>query len=193
MIDKDRNIFIVGMMGAGKSAVGRLLAARLDRTFVDADHEIQARTGVSIATIFEVEGEDGFRKREEQVIDELSQRDGGIVLATGGGAVMSPLTRARLKQRGFTIYLQAKAHDLWLRTRHDRNRPLLACDDPKQRLEELLIARDPQYREVADLIVETGRPSMTRLVDTLAERLAEHDSSRSTAPSSSSSIVDRSA
>jgi shikimate kinase len=193
MIDKDRNIFIVGMMGAGKSAVGRLLAARLDRVFIDADHEIQARTGVSIATIFEVEGEDGFRKREEQVIDELSQRDGGIVLATGGGAVMSPLTRGRLKQRGFTIYLQAKAHDLWLRTRHDRTRPLLACDDPKQRLEGLLIARDPQYREVADLIVETGKPSMTRLVDTLIEQLAEHDGSRSAVPVSTSSVLKGSA
>ncbi len=162
------------MMGAGKSAVGRLLAARLERDFVDADHEIERRTGVSIATIFELEGEEGFRRREEEVIDELSQRAGGIVLATGGGALMSPLTRVRLKQRGFTVYLQARAHDLWLRTRHDRNRPLLACENPKQRLEELLRVRDPQYREVADLIVETGRPSMARLVDALADQLRDH-------------------
>jgi shikimate kinase len=171
VINKHDNIFIVGMMGAGKSAVGRLLAARLGRDFVDADHEIQERTGVSIAVIFEVEGEAGFRKREEQVIDELSQRDDGIVLATGGGAVMSALTRSRLKERGLTIYLQAKPHDLWLRTRHDRSRPLLDCVDPKQRIEELLAAREPQYREIADVIIETGRPSVTRLVEALAEQL----------------------
>lgn len=174
MIEQRENLFIVGMMGAGKSAVGRLLAVRLGREFIDADQEIQQRTGVTIATIFELEGEAGFRRREEQVIDELSQREGGIVLATGGGALTSPATRSRLKERGFTIYLQAKAHDLWQRTRHDRNRPLLACENPKQRLEELLQARDPLYREVADLIIETGRPSMTHLVDALADRLQDH-------------------
>ena len=162
------------MMGAGKSAVGRQLAARLGREFVDADHEIQARTGVSIPVIFEVEGEVGFRRREESVIDELSARD-GIVLATGGGAPVSALTRERLKQRGLTIYLHARAHDLWLRTRNDRNRPLLQCADPKQRLEDLLQARDPFYREVADLIVETGKPSVSRLVDALLHQLADHD------------------
>ncbi|MEO8935335.1 MAG: shikimate kinase [Burkholderiaceae bacterium] len=160
------NLFLVGMMGAGKSAVGRQLAARLDRAFVDTDHEIQARTGVSVAVIFEVEGEAGFRRREEQVIDELSLRE-GLVIATGGGAVLSALTRSRLKQRGTTIYLHAKAHDLWVRLRNDRSRPLLDCADPKQRIEELLLERDPQYREVADLIVETGRPSVSRLVDAL--------------------------
>lgn len=162
------------MMGAGKSAVGRLLAARLGRVFVDADHEIRARTGVSIATIFELEGEAGFRRREEEVIDELSLRDDGIVLATGGGAVLSAPTRARLAERGVTIYLQARAHDLWLRTRHDRARPLLDCDDPKRRLEDLLVAREPLYREVADLVVETGRPNVARVVDLLVERLARH-------------------
>ena len=170
MIQKNDNVFLVGMMGAGKSAVGRQLAARLGRTFVDADHEIQARTGVAISVIFEVEGEVGFRRREEQVLDELSSQ-GGQVVATGGGAVLSALTRERLKTRGFTIYLQAKAHDLWLRTRNDRGRPLLACADPKARLEELLSLRDPLYREVADLIVETGKPSVSRLVETLVERL----------------------
>jgi shikimate kinase len=189
---RNENLFIVGMMGAGKSAVGRVLAARLGREFIDADHEIQARTGVSIATIFEVEGEAGFRRREEQVIDELSQREDGIVLATGGGAVMSAVTRARLKERGFTIYLHAKAHDLWLRTRHDRDRPLLACADPKQRLEELLVVRDPQYREVADLVVETGRPSVGRLVDSLARRLSEHREMREAATMTSGSPADQS-
>ena len=160
------------MMGAGKSAVGRQLAARLNRTFFDSDHEIQARTGVSVSVIFEVEGEAGFRKREEQVIDELSQRD-GVVVATGGGAVLSALTRSRLKQRGLTIYLHAKPHDLWVRTRNDRNRPLLDCADPRRRLEDLLLVRDPQYREVADLVVETGRPSVTRLVESLAQQVVD--------------------
>ena len=175
MINQRNNIFLVGMMGAGKSAVGRQLAARLQRVFVDSDHEIQARTGVSVSVIFEVEGEAGFRKREEQVLDDLSQQD-GLVVATGGGAVLSDVTRSRLKQRGLTIYLHAKAHDLWLRTRNDRNRPLLDCADPRARLEELLLVRDPLYREVADLVVETGRPSVTRLVDALAVQLADHRS-----------------
>ena len=173
MNDRSDKLFIVGMMGAGKSAVGRLLAARLDWRFIDVDHEIQARTGVSINTIFEFEGEEGFRRREEQVIDELTALDERLVLATGGGAVLSSSTRSRLRSRGYTIYLHAKAHDLWMRTRHDRNRPLLACEDPKQRLEQLLEARDPHYREVADLIVETGKPSVTRLVDTLVAKLAD--------------------
>jgi len=172
MSEIPRSIYIVGMMGAGKSAVGRLLASRLDRTFVDVDQEIQDRTGVTITTIFEIEGEQGFRRREEDIIDELTQRE-GIVLATGGGAVMSAITRARLMQRGFTIYLQATAHDLWLRTRHDRGRPLLDCADPRARLEQLLLAREPHYREVADLVVETGKPSVNRLVDTLVARLTE--------------------
>ncbi len=165
------NIFLVGMMGAGKSAVGRQLAARLGVDFADSDHAIQERTGVSVPVIFEVEGEDGFRRREEQVIDEISQRR-GIVIATGGGAVLSALTRSRLKQRGLTVYLQAKAHDLWLRTRADRNRPLLACDDPRQRLQDLLAFREPLYRDVADLIVETGKPSVGRLVDGLVVQIA---------------------
>ena len=172
MITKRNNIFLVGMMGAGKSAVGRQLAARLRRSFIDSDHEIQARTGVSVPVIFEVEGEAGFRRREEQVLDELSQRD-GVVVATGGGAVLSALTRSRLKPRGLTVYLHAKAHDLWLRTRNDRNRPLLDCPDPRKRLEDLLLIRDPLYRELADLIVETGRPSVARLVDSLALQLAD--------------------
>ena len=159
------------MMGAGKSAVGRQLAARLDREFVDVDHEIQVRTGVSVPVIFDVEGEAGFRKREEEVFDELSQRP-GVVLATGGGSILSALTRSRLRERGLSIYLHARAHDLWLRTRNDRNRPLLACDDPKQRLEDLLQIRDPYYREVAHLIVETGKPSVSKLVDLLIARLA---------------------
>ncbi len=166
-------IFLVGMMGAGKSAVGRQLAARLGLAFVDVDHEIEARTGVSIPVIFDVEGEDGFRRREEKAIDELTLRDGHVV-ATGGGAVLSATTRARLKERGVTIYLQARLADLWHRTRNDRHRPLLAVADPKKRLEELLEARDGLYREVAQIVVETGKPSVTKLVDAIVARLEAH-------------------
>ena len=172
MIHDRDNIFLVGMMGSGKSAVGRQLAAHLGRPFFDTDHVIEERTGVAIPVIFDIEGEAGFRKREEQAIDELSQRS-GVVVATGGGAILCASTRLRLKERGFTIYLHAKVSDLWHRTRNDRNRPLLACADPRQRLEELLEARDSWYREVADLVVETGRPSVTRLVASIVERLEE--------------------
>lgn len=173
MTTRDDNIFLVGMMGAGKSAVGRTLATRLGRTFYDTDNEIQERTGVTIAVIFEVEGEAGFRKREELVIDELT-RQTDVVLATGGGAVLSPGTRALLRARGTTIYLHAKVHDLWQRTRNDRTRPLLDCDDPRQRLEDLMAVRDPLYREVADLVVETGRPSVARLVDSIVQQLEQY-------------------
>lgn len=166
------NIFLVGLMGAGKSTVGRQLALRLGKTFVDTDHEIEARTGASIPVIFDVEGEAGFRKREAEMIDELTRRS-GIVLATGGGAVHDADTRARLKSRGLTIYLYAKVADLWHRTKNDRNRPLLACDDPKQRLEDLLLLRDPLYREVADIVVETGRPSVSRMTASIVEMLEQ--------------------
>ncbi len=172
MTFQHNNLFLVGMMGAGKSAVGRQLSTRLGMEFVDVDHEIQSRTGVSVAVIFEIEGEEGFRRREEQVIDELTRRS-NVVLATGGGAVLSGATRTRLKERGFTIYLHAKLTDLWHRTRNDRTRPLLDCADPKKRLEELMEAREGLYREVANLVVETGRPSVARLVDVIVERLDE--------------------
>jgi shikimate kinase len=186
------NLFLVGMMGAGKSAVGRQLSTRLGMDFVDVDHEIQTRTGVSIAVIFDIEGEDGFRKREEQVIDELTQLS-NVVLATGGGAVLSATTRARLKERGFTIYLHAKVTDLWHRTRNDRHRPLLDCEDPKKRLEELMEAREGLYREVADLIVETGRPSVTRLVEVIVERLYESGGERlASGPGATLNIADAS-
>ena len=128
------NVFFIGLMGAGKTTVGRAIAKRLDRPFYDSDHEIEARTGVKIPIIFEHEGEGGFRARESLVIDELTQRD-GIVLATGGGAVLDPNNRAWLSERGLVIYLRAHPHDLWLRTRRDKNRPLLQTDDPRAKLE----------------------------------------------------------
>ncbi|PSB91557.1 shikimate kinase [Candidatus Pandoraea novymonadis] len=157
------NIFFVGLMGAGKTTIGRVVARRLGWSFFDSDHEIQERTGMRIPVLFEHEGEDGFRLREAQVINELTQRQ-GIVLATGGGAVLRSDNRENLKQRGTVVYLRASPHDLWLRTRHDKNRPLLQTADPHARLEQLFQERDPLYLECATFVIETGHPSVNTLV-----------------------------
>ena len=157
-------------MGAGKTTVGRAVARRLDRPFFDSDHEIVARTGARIPVIFELEGEAGFREREAQVITDLtSQRD--IVLATGGGAILRPENRQALQNNGLVVYLRANPHDLWLRTRRDKNRPLLQTEDPKARLEELFAVRDPLYRECAHFVIETGRPSVNGLVNMVLMQL----------------------
>lgn len=166
------NIFLVGMMGAGKTTVARLLAGRLTRTFIDADLELERRCGVKVPVIFEIEGEEGFRTREVAILDELTARS-GIVLATGGGAVLREENRQRLVARGVVIYLRAQPHDLYMRTRHDKNRPLLATPDPQKRLEELFHQRDPFYREVADLVVDTGRQGVQVLVKQILATLAE--------------------
>jgi shikimate kinase len=157
-------------MGAGKTSVGRLLAKDLRMTFIDCDHEIEKRTGVSVSVIFEIEGEDGFRRRESAILQELvKHRD--VVLATGGGAVIWPENREALSRNGFVVYLRATVDELWQRTRHDRNRPLLKTDDPRARLSDLFAKRDPIYREVADAIVETGSQSLRTLVSGLEEHL----------------------
>lgn len=166
------NIFLVGMMGAGKTTVARLLAGRLNRTFIDSDQELEARCGVKVPVIFEIEGEEGFRNREAAILEELTSRS-GIVLATGGGAVLRPENRQRLISRGVVIYLRAQPRDLYMRTRHDKNRPLLATADPQKRLEELFEQRDPLYREVADLVVDTGRQGVQLLVRHILSTLAE--------------------
>ncbi|MFP5381042.1 MAG: shikimate kinase [Gammaproteobacteria bacterium] len=165
-MSKQDNIFLVGLMGAGKTTVGRLLAKHYACVFRDSDHEIEARTGVKIPVIFEIEGEAGFRKREEAVIADLTALS-GIVLATGGGAVLSAANRERLRQHGVVVYLRGTPEHLYERTRHDRNRPLLQTDNPLEKLRELYRVRDPLYREVADIVVDTGRQSvagMTRLL-----------------------------
>jgi len=167
-----RNIFLVGLMGAGKTTVARQLARRLGKTFYDTDHEIERRTGVRVQVIFEIEGEPGFRARETQMVDSLTALQ-DIVLGTGGGVVLKPDNRALLAARGFVIYLRAQPRDLYQRTRHDKSRPLLATDDPLAKLEELQRVRDPLYREVADLIVDTGRQSVGTLVDQLLKRLPD--------------------
>jgi shikimate kinase len=169
---KAGNLFLVGMMGAGKTTVGRLAARRMKLRFFDSDREIERRCGVTIPVIFEIEGEPGFRAREAQTLEALTALD-DVVLATGGGAVLDPANRARLRDRGFVIYLHAQPRDLHHRTRHDKSRPLLADADPLARLEELHRVRDPLYREVADLVVETGRQSVGHLVESLLKRLPE--------------------
>jgi len=156
---KPDNIFLIGPMGAGKTTIGRHLAKSLGLDFVDSDHEIESRTGASIPLIFEVEGEAGFRRREREMIDELTQRS-GIVLATGGGAVLDAANRAHLAARGQVVYLRASLEHLLKRTAKDHNRPLLQTDDPRARLQQILERRDPLYREIADLVVETDRCSV---------------------------------
>ncbi len=165
------NIFLVGMMGAGKTTVGRLLANSLEKNFYDSDREIQKRTGVSIPIIFEIEGEAGFRKRETEMLSELV-KIGNIVLATGGGAVLSAENREMLKRSGTVIYLRATIDDLWRRTRHDKNRPLLQTHDPRTKLTELYTQRDPLYRETAHIIVESGKRSARHLAQLLSQQLA---------------------
>ena len=171
-----RCIVLIGMPGSGKTTVGRDLAKRLGLRFVDTDHEIEARTGVKIPIIFEIEGEDGFRKRETQTLDDLT-RESNMVLATGGGAVIRPENRALLRERAVVVFLSVPPAILWERTRHDRSRPLLQVSDPRGRLEELLKVRGPYYREVAHIIVEGGRGTphaMVKLIEKELQALCEH-------------------
>lgn len=164
------NIFLVGPMGAGKTTIGKQLAKSLGWAFIDSDHEIEKRTGVRIPVIFDIEGEAGFRRREKEMIDELTQVS-DLVLATGGGAVLDEENRARLKQRGTVVYLRATAEHLYNRTRRDRNRPLLQTENPKQKITELLAHRDPLYQEVADIIVDTGADNIKSVVKRLQQEL----------------------
>ena len=164
------NVFLVGMMGAGKTTVGKLLAQHSGKTFVDSDEEIQRRTGVTIPHIFDIEGEAGFRQREANVIQDL-MRLNNIVLATGGGAVLNEQNRGVLCRNGIVVYLKSTVHDLWQRTRHDHNRPLLQTADPRARLRNLYEQRDPLYTQVADLIMPTGKQSVHSLVLQLQQEL----------------------
>ena len=160
------NLFLVGLMGAGKSTLGRQLARRLAKRFIDADHELEERLGVAIPTIFEIEGEAGFRDREEAVIDDLTKLS-DIVLATGGGAILRPASRERLRQNGTVIYLYAEPAVLWDRVQHSRHRPMLQAADPQQRLFDLFAQRDPLYREVADYVVPSEREAVLRFIRSL--------------------------
>jgi shikimate kinase len=166
------NVYLVGLMGAGKTTVGRSLAKRLGFGFVDSDREIEARTGVSIPTVFEIEGEEGFRKREALVIEDLSRLSGQVV-ATGGGAVLRLENRLNLRASGFVVYLNVPPHTLWERTRNDRNRPLLQVADPLLKLRELFSQRDPFYREVADLVVDGSRINAQGILQLLIKEVGE--------------------
>lgn len=169
---RSANVYLVGMMGAGKTTIGRLLARRLRMRFLDSDQEIERRCGVKVPLIFEIEGEPGFRARESQVLAELTALE-GIVLATGGGVVLAPANRERLAAAGTVIYLRAKPEDLYERVRNDRNRPLLATPDPLARLRELYVERDPLYQEVADIVIDTGRQTVSALARTVIKELGD--------------------
>jgi len=164
------NIFLIGPMGAGKSTVGRQLSRALKKRFIDSDKAIEERTGASISLIFDVEGEDGFRRRERAMIEELTALD-DVILATGGGAVLDEENRAHLMSRGFVVYLHAPVTLLLERTARDRSRPLLQTEDPAARVRELLAERDPVYRTVADTVVETDRRSARHVVREIQTRL----------------------
>tara|TARA_B110000881_G_C18432237_1_gene441527 strand:+ start:363 stop:881 length:519 start_codon:yes stop_codon:yes gene_type:complete len=166
-----RNVFLVGPMGAGKSTIGRELAERLHLEFIDSDQEIERRTGADIAWVFDLEGEEGFRKREEQVISDLTEMQ-GIVLATGGGSVLSDHVRNKLSARGIVVYLETTIDKQVARTQRDRRRPLLQTSEkPRTVLENLAIERNPLYEEVADVIVKTDDQSAKVVANKIVERL----------------------
>ncbi|MCU7887800.1 MAG: shikimate kinase AroK [Candidatus Thiodiazotropha sp. (ex Lucinoma aequizonata)] len=160
-----QSLFLIGPMGAGKTTVGKQLAEHYRMEFIDSDHEIQRRTGVDIPTIFEIEGESGFRQREHTVIDELTFRE-GILLATGGGAVIREDNRKSLSARGLVIYLHCSVQQQFERTQRDKNRPLLSTSDPMKKLTTLMAERDPLYRQTADILVTTeGRNTQSVIQD----------------------------
>lgn len=163
-------VSLVGLPGSGKSTVGRQLARRLQLPFVDSDHVIEERLGCSIREYFEREGEEHFRDVEESVLDELTRQHEGI-LSTGGGAVLREVNREHLRSRGKVVYLKSSPEELYRRLRHDANRPLLQVADPLGRLRELYATRDPLYRETAHFVLETGRPSVTALVNMIVMQL----------------------
>ena len=175
------NIFLVGMMGAGKTTVGRALATRMKREFIDTDRVLVERTGVPVATVFEIEGEEGFRRRESAALEEACEGEGRVV-ATGGGIVLAEANRRLMREHGTVIYLRARLESLWERLRHDTSRPLLATPNPKARLAELLNEREPLYREVAHLIVDSGPQSASTLVNRVMSALRAREQGAARAP-----------
>ncbi|TXH64646.1 MAG: shikimate kinase AroK [Tolumonas sp.] len=166
-----RNIFLIGPMGAGKSTIGKYLSEMLHMDLYDSDQEIERRTGADIAWVFDVEGEEGFRKREEQVISDLSEMQ-GIVLATGGGAIKSSLTRNRLSARGIVVYLETPIEKQLARTQRDKRRPLLQTEEPpREVLTRLAEEREPLYREIADYVVRTDELTAKQVATQIVELL----------------------
>jgi shikimate kinase len=170
----NQNVFLVGPMGSGKSAVGRYLARDLGREFIDSDTEIETRTGVDIPFIFEKEGEAGFRRREREVIEALTDRP-EIVLATGGGAILADSNREFLDARGTIVYLHATVEQQFQRTRRGRERPLLEGGDRMRILQELMEIRDPLYRSIADIVVDTDGRSVAAVAGEIRKRLTSGD------------------
>ena len=170
------SVYLVGMMGAGKTTIGKALARHLGREFVDSDRVLAERTGVAVATIFEIEGEEGFRRREGAVIAELAEGDDQVV-ATGGGSILAAENRRAMRESGTVVYLRARVESLWERTRHDTSRPLLATPDPRAKLQALLAEREPLYREAAHVTVDTGSQGTQAVVKRILSALASHASS----------------
>lgn len=166
------NVFLVGPMGAGKSTIGRLLAAELKVPFYDSDRVIEQRTGADIPWIFDVEGESGFRDRESAVLAELAEEPGAVI-ATGGGIVLRADNARVMRRQGRVCYLTASLEQLVERTAKDKKRPLLQVDNPRQKIVELLEQRDPLYREAADIVVSTDRRSPRAVAQDIAQRLAQ--------------------
>jgi len=171
-MQRTENIFLVGPMGVGKSTIGKQLATKLGLEFKDSDLEIQKRTGVDIPTIFEFEGEAGFRKREATILDELTQQR-GLVLSTGGGAVLDAANRQHLAARGLVIYLHCSPDQQYARTQKDRSRPLLQTENPLAKLKELMDQRDPLYRQVADHIVSTEKRNAASVTKEIFQLVSE--------------------
>jgi shikimate kinase len=165
-------IYLVGPMGAGKTTIGKYLAQQLKLRFVDTDSEIETRTGADIPWIFDVEGEQGFRDREQQVVEEMTQWD-DVVMATGGGVIMRPENRRALGGRGFVVYLHATVEEQVKRTSNDRRRPLLQQGDPEEILRDLMVLRDPLYREIADYVIDTDGCSPRTVAQRLVRDLAQ--------------------
>jgi len=171
-MEKPRNVFLIGPMGAGKTTVGKILADELGLDFLDTDKEIEERTGADIGWIFDVEGEEGFRKREAAMLDELTERN-GVLIATGGGIVLREDNRKRLVSRGTVVYLDAPLDQQVERTSRDRNRPLLQDGEPREILEGMAEERDPLYREVADFVFRADKRSARVLATEIVKALRE--------------------
>ena len=171
-MEKPRNVFLIGPMGAGKTTVGKILADELGLDFLDTDKEIEERTGADIGWIFDVEGEEGFRKREAAMLDELTERN-GVLIATGGGIVLREENRKRLVSRGTVVYLDAPLDQQVERTSRDRNRPLLQDGEPRDILEGMAEERDPLYREVADFVFRADKRSARVLATEIVKALRE--------------------